>query len=376
MLQNYASHEWSNLKYDLISKKIEGEYESFNRLSNIFKFGFKWFCYSSIFLAFVLLLSGAYFLFNLKSQNQDWLYPWILVSFLSSCNFIFTPIWALLEGCNQVNYLYKFRLIQIISTNIFLWLAIYFRLGLWSTSIPIFISIITSVIFIKNNYYSFFNQLIKNNKIKIATNFKKELLQTQLKSALNSFGNYFSYSFFTPIIIKYLGSSDAGKFGITYSMISLIANFSTSILTPKLPTFAIYASQKNYSLLNTLFFKILKSTLFILILLSILFYLTININYFDQYRERFLGNNLIIIVLFAQFFQTIQISFGAYMRAYKKEEVVFITLLQSFLVLISTLFFSKYYTLDKIVYSFLAISIITSILVFYKWKKFIFIYNK
>jgi O-antigen/teichoic acid export membrane protein len=376
VIQNYASHEWSNLKYNSTYKIIEGDPESLNRLSSIFKFGFKWFIISSFFFFLILILVGSFFLMSLKNQDQNWIAPWFLISFLSSCNYIFTPIWALLEGCNQVKKMYKFRFLQVVCNNLFLWFAIYFKLELWAISISTLISIITSILFLNKNYFYFLSQLINNKSQKINNRLKKDFLQLQVKSALNSFGNFFSYSFFTPIIIKFLGSSIAGKFGMTYSMISLIANFSTSILTPKLPSMAIYASQKNLLSLNNLFFKILKSAIFFIIILSFVFFIIININYFKDYRDRLLDDNLIFLLLISQIFQTIQIIFGSYMRAFKKEEVVFITLFQSFFVLISTYYFSKYYSLHQVTISYLFISVITTILVVFKWKKFTLYINK
>jgi O-antigen/teichoic acid export membrane protein len=375
VIQQFSSHEWSNLNFEK-NIGVVGNIESISRLTSIARISIIWYAFAGI-LAFIILATfGTYFFYNSTHNFEIWFWPWIFLCVFSSLNLILTPVWSMLEGCNQVQKLYGFRFLQSVISNILVWIAIVYGLNLWAIVFSSIASLFVSIVFINRDYKLFIKDLFLKKPKGSVINWKRDMLQMQWRVAVSWLSGYFAFNLFTPMLFKFQGPEIAGQFGMSWSIISIICNLGLSWVNPKIPPLAILVSEKNYKELDTKFYKLIKIMSFITISISIIF-LTIvlntryiNINFLTKTVNRLLPFNSLLILVLAQFFNIISNPFSIYMRMHKKEPVMFLSILQSVLITISVYFTCKYYTINLMSISFLFINVIILLLIIKKWKKF------
>lgn len=158
VIQFFASHEWGNL-YLNKENRIEGDYNSLNRLRSLARISFKWFFWGGVIAALIISIIGFYF-FTTNATNGahvNWKIPWLVLSVLTGLNLMLTPFWAILEGCNQVKKVYSFRFIQGMLFTMTLWISIIFKAGLWAACFASSASLVVSFFFyIQKTFLLFF----------------------------------------------------------------------------------------------------------------------------------------------------------------------------------------------------------------------------
>jgi len=375
VIQQFASHEWAKLNFDE-NGEIVGDANALSRLISIANISFKWF-FSGCSIVIIGLSFGGYFFFN--SPNSDyhgWITPWFFLCLFTGISFALTPMWSLLEGCNQVRKLYGFRFLQGVIINLSVWISIILGVGLWAAVVSSIVSIICAVIFIRKNYYIFFLTLFFKKSTGPKISWQSDMLTMQWKVAISWISGYFSFFLFTPILFKFQGPEIAGQFGMTWSIVSVLGGIGVAWLAPKVPQFAIYVSQRNYFELDRLFWKVVKVILGITCLLTFLFWLFIYlINTYKtgitiKFSSRLISPMPLAFLLIAQTLQIISVPFSSYMRAHKKEPVMFLSILQGILIALATYFFGRYYSVFGIALSYMLINMISLPLVINLWIKF------
>ena len=377
VIQQFASHEWAKLDIDN-NGRIIGEKNALSRLCSLFNLALKWFLFGSLITSLGLLFGGYYFFSTSHNYNINWQAPWICLSILTGINLFFVPFWSMLEGCNQVKTLYAFRFFQGILANIIIWTSILCGVGLWVLIMGSIFSFFCAVLFIRVKYWNFFKELIFTKAVGNIISWRKDLLPMQLRIAISWISGYFAFSFFTPLLFKFQGPDIAGKFGMTWTIIGAIGGIASTWLQPKVPYFAILVSKLNYFELDKLFFKIVKLVFSIMTLLSFLFWGLIyilpilNIKIASYLSLRLLPPLPVAILLIAQTLMISSTPFSSYLRAHKKEPLMFISLIQGILVGISTYCFSKYTNVLGVTLGYLLVVIITipvCIRIWYNFRK-------
>ena len=374
VIQQFSSHEWANLRFNN-NGEIIGDADSLSRLISIGNISLNWFLKGSIFLILLLSIGGSFF-FNSEINDYNWFLPWLILCLTTGVYFIHTPILSILEGCNQVKQLYKFRFFQGIVVNISVWVAIILGAGIWATVVSSFVSIFCIQIFIKKTYFKFFKNIFIKKTLGPKINWRMDMFSMQWKVALSWISGYFSFFIFTPILFKFQGPEIAGKFGMSWSIIGLVGGIALAWLSPKIPKFAILASQKKYFELDKLFWKIVKivcisSTLLAVFLLIIIHYLSsIENNFISSILSRIIPMAPFSFFLFGQVFVIVSVPFSSYMRSHKKEPLTLISIIQSLMIATSTYYFSNYYSLYHVALAYMLINISILPIIIIIWRNF------
>lgn len=375
VIQQFASHEWAKLNFDE-NGEIVGDSNALSRLISIAKISFRWFFSGSGIVVIGLSIGGFFFFKSSNNTDQGWISPWFFLCFFTGISFVLTPMWSLLEGCNQVRKLYGFRFLQGIIINFSVWVSIILGIGLWAAAVSSIVSIICAVVFIRKNYYNFFLTLFFKKVTGPKISWQSDMLTMQWKVAISWISGYFSFFLFTPILFRFQGAEIAGQFGMTWSIVSVLGSIGIAWLSPKVPQFAIYVSQKNYVELDRLFWKVVKVVLGITCLLTFLFWLLIYLINTHQtgitikFSSRLISPMPLAFLLIAQTLQIVSVPFSSYMRAHKKEPVMFLSVLQGVLIALATYFCGRYYSVTGIALSYMIINMISLPLVINLWVKF------
>lgn len=375
VIQQFAGHEWSNLNIDE-NGNINGDEHALSRLISITNFATKWFVISSL-IAFFGLLIGGYLFFSSKTDDGiHWFLPWLGLCITTAISIFITPYWSILEGCNQVNKLYSFRLLQSIITTLVAWMVLFLKAGLWLSFVTGVVSLVCAIFFIRFKYFNFFKCLLRQKPQKSVISWKSEMLPMQWRISLSWLSGYLLFSFITPVLFKFQGAEIAGRFGMTNSIVTTLGSIAISWLIPKVPEFTILVAQKKYDELDKLLFKILTIITSVFIILSIVIYLIfysasiIKVPFITHFISRLLPLKIIIYLLISHLFYIITTPFSYYMRAHRKEPLMFFSIISASFIGASTYFFGKYYNVEQVAMASMVINILAFPFLFMIWFYF------
>lgn len=355
----FASHEWSQLRID-DKGYITGDKEALSRLVNLANITSRWYLVGGAIIAFGLGLVGYIFFLQKQTLDVNWSLPWFSLCFFTGINVCLIPVWSLLEGCNQVSSVYTSRFFQGIISSLAIWIAIFSGAKLWSASISVAVTVLFAVLFLKYKYLNFIKSLLFAKPLDFRINWRKEILPMQWRIALSWASSYFIFSLFTPVIFYYHGAVVAGQFGITWSVVGMVAAISNAWLLPKMPQFGILIAKKEYIQLDALFWRITRIFIIIDILTAVavgcLIYLLDVIR--SPFATRLLPVLPTIIFLAAQVIMSLSSPFSMYLIAHKKNPVVFISVIVGLAVGLSTFILGKYSTVTAIGIGYLIINML------------------
>jgi O-antigen/teichoic acid export membrane protein len=197
----------------------------------------------------------------------------------------------------------------------------------------------------------------------------------QWRIALSWISGYFVFSLFTPVLFKFHGPVIAGQMGMTWSLIGAIGAISTSWISPKVPRFGMLIAQREYKELDYLFWRVTKIVIGITILIAfIIWFLVYMLNAFDFHLAKRLAARLLPplptgLFLLAQVFLIVSLPFSSYLRAHKKEPLMFLSVLAGILTGLSTLILGKYYSATGMAIGYLSINMLLMPFVFLIWYR-------
>ena len=174
----FASHEWSRLSLDNAGK-IVGEGDALSRLQSVAQLFFRWYYFASIVLTLGLMICGYLIFSRSHDGNINWMLPWFSLCVCNGVIFCLIPIWALLEGCNQILKLYSFRFIQGLFLSISLWISVLLGAKLWVVAISYVVSIICAGVFLLYKSKLFLKTLLFSVPAGSRINWRQDILPLQ-----------------------------------------------------------------------------------------------------------------------------------------------------------------------------------------------------
>jgi hypothetical protein len=369
---SYASHEWAHLKLDNRGC-IQGNQDSLSRLMGLGEFAKKYYLKISV-VCFVLLLFGGSFFFLMKSSQNIglWFMPWCLLSLLTAISLYMVPFWSILEGCNQVESVYIFRLAQVLIAGFVAWIAIYLGFGLLAMPISSFAGIFLIIFLMHSKYGKFFNTILYSKSSGAKLNWRDDILPMQWRIGLSWISGYLTFSLYVPVIFYFKGPILAGQTGMTLAFVSAITTLISGLISPKVPLFGILIAQSKFNELNQKFYHLSLRVLFIAMSVAIIIFLGIYfINAFQfPIAKRFLPPLPTAFFLGGAVIICVGLPMSAYLRAHKKEPLMFLSILCGIFTSTAVFVTVKYFSIDLMaIMHFLSILIFTPF-IFIIWLNF------
>ncbi|MEE9910675.1 MAG: hypothetical protein K4571_03025 [Deltaproteobacteria bacterium] len=374
VIQQFASHEWAKLKLDAAGQ-ITGDPAALSRLSSIARVGIKWFGIGGAVLAVALSIGGFIFFSTSPDLNVNWIAPWFALCLLTGITILFQPLWSVLEGCNQVTDLYRYRFFQGILSQAAGWLAIILGAQLWTAAAASFTVIVCAVFFLWKYYSGFFKTILFSISDGPKIKWSRDMLPMQWRIALSWMSGYICFYLFTPVLFKYHGPVVAGQMGMTWSLVGVIGLMAGSWLRPRVPQLAMHASRRKYPELDRLFWRVTRMVILTAVITALsIFIFVILINWVDMPVARKLSSRLfapdvVAILLLAQILQVSSMPFSSYMRAHKQEPIVHLSVIAAVMIGLSTLTLGKYYGGFGVAWGYLMATVIIIPFVIIIWHK-------
>lgn len=331
VIVNTASHEWASLELDN-KGFIVGSDESKSRLVSLGRFIFKWYAVASGLFVLIIGLAGYFFLGSRPDAGMLWQKPWVILVIVYGFILWALPFNSLLEGCNQVVNINKFRLSQSVLSTIALWVSLSAGLELWSIAVYAFVLILRDFLLLFVKYRNFFKIFYSKPEGPVIS-WKNEILPMQWRLATAGVVNYFAFWLFTPIMFYFHGPTIAGQMGMTWQIIMIMQSVGMAWITTKIPAFGIHIAKKEYTCLDKLWFKASLSSIAVVLFCAVIFLLFIaGINWQQiSWSGRLLGPYPVMFFLIGLILMQISQCESAYFRAHKQEPILFMNVSTSIL---------------------------------------------
>lgn len=326
----FASHEWARLRLDE-SGRIRGDPRALSCLASLVRLTVPWYTAASLVFFIGAGLGGQWFISQKPQPEFSWNAAWWVLVAISAVQLCLTPLLVILEGCNQVRTLYRFRLLASgVLPSVGLWGAIASGMGLWSPCVSLGMVALAYIAFLGKRYGNFFNSLWAAPRLS-AISWRNEILPMQWRLALEGVIGFFGFSLFTPTMFWFHGPAVAGQMGMTWQLVLALQGTGLAWLSPQVPRFGVLIAQKEYGELDRLFFRILKISMGVMAALGSAAWLAVWLLYRLELSlaERLLAPLPTAIFLAGVIVLHVGQCQVSYLRAHKKEVVLALSVLSS-----------------------------------------------
>jgi len=352
VLAQFVSHEFAHLSWGPRGQ-IEGEPAARERLLDLLCKAVRWFGVVALLLVLILVPVGLLFL----NQQQgtaigfSWRLPWFLAVCGTALNLMIVPFFAVVTGSGDVVTVNHREMLGALVSSFICWTVI----GLYGGLFAVFA--ITTGTFIVSAYY-----LIKKKPelLRIAWNgvlgpsrnvprthtvsWSGEIWPMQWKIALSWVSGYFLFQLFTPTLFHFYGPKVAGQMGMTLSVSNALLAGCSTWMNARAPLFGMMIARKEWRELDALFWRVMLQSIIVAILGAITGYTVIHylqVNY--QIGQRFIPANHAALLFGAIVVQVVINCFAVYLRAHKKEPLMWLSIIGATIQGVAVWYFGKHY---------------------------------
>lgn len=274
-----TSHEWARLELDE-DQQLTGDADALSRLISFARSLIKWYGIASV--GFLAMVGSAGVVFFAQDQTTvAWLGPWLAFVVLSGVSLFLIPFIGLLEGCNQVTQVNRFRFFQALIGNAAVWSCLAMGGDLWTAVAGAAIKTSAELLFVFGKYRAFFRRFLSPPEGDTIA-WRDDVWPLQWRAAVGSMSNFFSFTFVTPVLFQIHGPAEAGRMGMTWIILAAIQGAASAWLQAKTPQLGMMISQQDFEQLNRLFRKITIISVGIMIAGTCLFAIGIQVLYWLQ----------------------------------------------------------------------------------------------
>lgn len=370
IISQYISHEIAHLSVDK-QTRISGPELAIDKLISLIKYTFKVYSYMVPVGVIILAVVGTIFF----STNENTVYlilPWIIYAITGGLTLLISYFGALIQGLDKVKEVLKINLISGILSVASIWVGLYFGLKLWSLSVGGFVLISTTLLLYKKQSGLLYTQV---TSYVVSTNYNwfKEIMPLQIRYSLSWTSSYFVFYFMVPTTMYFLGAEDAGKLGISVSITTAMLHLAHSWVSTKTPLLNMLVSRGDFVNMENKFKSLNLSSIIVFVIISIFLLLFYNFIFpLFNITDRFLSFEQLLILLFAELPKLVYGNIGVYLRAFKKEPLLYVSISTALLTVVALVFGLYFYesmTIGLIMFMLVQyISLFAGALVFKNFK--------
>jgi hypothetical protein len=254
-----SSHEWAFLELRS-DGSIGGDQRALSRLASLVRFSLRWYAIAGCVLVLGLGVCGGLFFSAKPYPGIYWYSPWICLCLVTGLALMISPALSLIEGCNQVTSIYRFRLVQGLINTAVLLSCLWAGFRLYALAITGGVRLLCSVVFLLWNYRRFLTQLLTLS-VTDRIRWQSEIWPFQWRIAVSWLSGFFVFSIFTPVMFHFHGALVAGQMGMTFGIMTAIETLSVAWISTRVPQFGILIAQHDYPMLDSLFRRVFRIAL-------------------------------------------------------------------------------------------------------------------
>jgi len=358
-----ASHERAHLTFSP-GGLISGNAAAHARLASVLQKTMRWYTTAAVFLAVFLLIAGSHFFSaNLHGGEKiAWRIPWYAAALAASLTFQLDPLISFMEGCGFVANVARLRFAQIATGSMLAWLALAMHQGLFAPAMVMTGNACVASVWLFQRR-DLLLPLLRHNPGEHRIYWMKEVWHFQWRIAVSWLCGYFIFQLFNPVLFAYKGAVAAGQMGMSLSLAGALQSVAISWISTKAAPFGRLIALKEYSALDTLFFRTLKQSM--AVCSSGAFFMLAAAVYLNwahiRFAQRLLSPTLLGFLLLTTIMNILIFAEALYLRAHKQEKFLFPSIVGAVLVASSTYFLGKHYGASGMVCGYLAISLLIGV---------------
>lgn len=349
----FAAHEWAHLR--MTSRgALGGDPAALSRLVSLGRLAMVWYALAAIVSSVGLIAAGLAF-FPTVSQTS-WRAPWIVLALLSGVTLAAAPMWLLLEGCNQVTQVYRFRLTESVIAGVGGLAAIALGAGLWTPALAMATRLVWNIGFLRG-FGDFFRSFTAP-PIGPRTSWKSEIWPLQWRIGLSWLSGYLAFNSLPPVLFHYRGPVIAGQTGMTLSLVVGVQQIAGTWALVKAPTMGVSIARRDYRAADRLALQLIVSCTAVTAVVAGAAWLVICwlYAYRSPLSHRLLPPLTSGLFLLACIPAQAAFPLSVYLRAHKREPLMVPSLLAGSLIFASACYLSPVHGAGAIAASYLAIA--------------------
>jgi len=353
----YVSHEFAHLKLE-DDNTVSGDNDRLQKFVGLIRFCIKRYLIIIPIGVLIILVVGLIF-FRDTLYSRQLVFVWIIYACSGGLTLFASMLSSIIQGINKVKDVLQINLYANILSTISIWIVLILGGSIWALTISSLVLCLTSFIFFGIRYGRFFRQVF-SYPISAKFNWAKEVYQLQVQYSLSWIAGYFIFNFVTPVTLYFLGPVMAGRVGITFATTAAILQMSYSWVANKIPDLNMYISLNKPYEAKSLFQSLNRSSLFFFCLCSVLMLGVLATNIFHL-QIKFLPISIVAVVLVSEFAKLLFGNWAVYLRAYKSEPYLVLSLINGFLTLViflASLYFYHSFNLALVVFTVLQVCIL------------------
>ena len=358
-----VSHEFAQLSWTK-ENVIEGDEIALDRLKAVANLALKWYTVGALAL-FILLGVAGEFIFSNRQIEITWRLQWWLLSGGTALAFLALPFTAILNGSGQIPWVSKATIIQNLVRACVLIALIFFGGSLYSPGLASISAALVLIALLVGRWSHLLRQICGNELSRaIDFNWYREIWPFQWRLAVSWISGCLVFSSFTPLLFVQSGAIEAGKFGITWSVLQAITGLSQVFITAKQPEFGVLLAKKQFSQLKRNWSR--ASIQSIAMIITLLLLGVVALEFMERYhvmRARFLGWGSVMPLMVGITFSQIIACVTALARADKKEPFVWLTLVGSMVIGFGNFIWVRQYGTGGLAWNYCVITVLSTMMV-------------
>ncbi|MGA9882268.1 MAG: hypothetical protein WBQ34_00980, partial [Candidatus Acidiferrales bacterium] len=248
---------------------IEGDPIAHARLASILQKTLRWYAAAAA-VMWVVLLPGGMFFFSLRDRGTHvaWLGPWIVAVCACVLMFLLDPLFSFLEGCGQVREVANARFWQSLAIIAMSWTSLATGHGLYAPAMIMVGYAGVAAIFIWTRRRLLLG-LLRYEAGNQAVSWRREVWSFQWQIAVSWLCAYFTMQVFTPLLFAFRGPVEAGRMGMSLSIVSYLSILALAWTATKASPFGQMVSSGRLLELRDFFFRTFRQSSAVLIGMSV-----------------------------------------------------------------------------------------------------------
>jgi len=317
----FAAHEWGMLPDDRRESRTA---DAATRLASVLRFAEWWYFLGGIALFVVLLIIGH--LFFRTAPADVWPGPWLLLSGTVAADFALSAFWFVLEGCNQVRRVYRYRAAKALVLGATVWIALVEHAGLYALGLGYLVTLPLSLGLLVGPNWRLL-AWIKSCPVGASVAWRREILPLQWRLAVSVSSGYAAQWGMTPVAFKLFGPVVAGQFGMIWSIINAISAVSNVVVSVRAPQYGMLIAARRYRELDRLALQVSLLSL----ALAFAACLAVGLGIYalavshSHYAERVLPPGQCLVMLAGTVLWQIASPLAIYLRSHKREPLLWLS---------------------------------------------------
>ena len=256
-----AAHERAHLEFHS-DGSITGSESAHVRLASLLQRAVKWYTSAAVLMGIILMIGGTRF-FSLHQQSQTpniWIVPLRITVLACAITFSIGPVLSFLEGCGQVTQVARMRFFQSTVSVAASWTAMLSHHGLFSPAMVLLgQGFVASILLYSRRRLLL--PLLRKHVHGFGISWKREVWPFQWKIAISWLCDYFIFQLFTPVLFAFRGPVEAGRMGLSMSVVMQMSAMMLAWMTTKAAPFGNLIARKERPELDKMFFRSLRQSL-------------------------------------------------------------------------------------------------------------------